>query len=141
MIIKRLEEMGVHDLNSTILSVLRLFDDKNVDIDSSLLRCKHFLHFLELSLESIRKVNFFNFYELLEEYNKKKTRNFWVNFDEDELGEIFAKEVSSVIRVYNEINERRLWKDKVSSKSTPKYFISFSTIIIKLDMNILKAWM
>lgn len=50
----------------------KLFNDKLSNTDSSILRCKHFMHFLNEMLSKVRIINFTNFYELLEEENKKK---------------------------------------------------------------------
>lgn len=40
----------------------KIFTDKLSNIDSSLLRCKHFMHFISDILSKIRIVNFSNFY-------------------------------------------------------------------------------
>ena len=51
-------------------------------------------------MECIQTINYSNLYELFLEQNKKKTSKFWVDIDENELGEIFASQIEEGLKVY-----------------------------------------
>ena len=62
-------------------------------------------------MEAIKKVTFFNFYDLLEEQNKKKNSNFWVQIEENDLNKFFTDEMTHVLDNYRNINKIRVWKE------------------------------
>lgn len=63
----QLEKLGLIDLLNNITHLQKIFNDKLSNTDSSVLRCKHFMHFLNEAINKIKIINFNNFYELLEE--------------------------------------------------------------------------
>lgn len=78
----QLEKLGLIDLLNSITYLQKIFNDKISNTDSSILRCKHFMHFLSEPINKIRIINFNNFYELLEEENKKKNNeSFWIDIN------------------------------------------------------------
>ena len=62
-------------------------------------------------MEAIKKVTFFNFYDLLEEQNKKKNSNFWVQIEENDLNKFYTDEMTHVLDNYRNINKIRVWKE------------------------------
>lgn len=75
---KRIEGLGVSEFNHQINSLMRALDERNSEIGSNALKCKHFLHYFSNAIEVIRRVTYYNFYELLEEENRKKTSSFHI---------------------------------------------------------------
>lgn len=69
----------------------KVFNEKQMVSDSSVLKCRHFMHFLSEMLEKIKVVSFSHFYELLEEDNKKRNNEpFWIDIQESELCQILS---------------------------------------------------
>lgn len=64
---KRIEGLGVSEFNQQIHSLARALDERNSEIGSNALKCKHFLHYFLNALEIVRRVTYYNFYEMLEE--------------------------------------------------------------------------
>lgn len=78
----QLEKLGLIDLLNSTTHLQKIFNDKLSSTDSSVLRCKHFMHFLNDAISKIKVINFNNFYELLEEENKKKnSESFWIDIN------------------------------------------------------------
>lgn len=44
---------------------MKALDERNSEINSNILKCKHFIHYFMDTLDKVRKINFANFYELL----------------------------------------------------------------------------
>ena len=81
--------------------IKKVFNDKLITADSSILRCKHFMHYLSSIIAKIKIVNFGHFYELLEEENKKKNNEaFWIEIEEAHLCEILSSEFKATINIY-----------------------------------------
>jgi hypothetical protein len=79
---QQIERLGMLELLAQLTQMQKIFTDKVTNTDSSLLRCKHFMHFLSDLLAKVRIVNFASFYELLNEQNKKKNcETFWIDVD------------------------------------------------------------
>jgi hypothetical protein len=79
---RELEKLGSIDLLTHFSQLQKIFNDKLVTADSSILRCRHFMHFLSEIVSKIKVINFSNFYELLEEDNKKKNNeSFWIDIE------------------------------------------------------------
>lgn len=62
----QLEKLGLIDLLNNISHLQKIFNDKLSNTDSSILRCKHFMHFLNTAISKIKMISYSNFYELLE---------------------------------------------------------------------------
>lgn len=91
--VNQLERTGLIDLITSVSQLQKIFNDKLSNTDSSILRCKHFMHFISAAINKIQTINYTNFYELLEEENKKKnSESFWIDIDEPALCSILAEE-------------------------------------------------
>ncbi len=92
----------------------KVFNEKQLSIDSSILRCHHFMHFLSDMTNKIKVINFTNFYELLEEENKKRSnKSFWIQINEGDLCQILADEFNATVKIYESLAKFIEWKNKV----------------------------
>lgn len=65
-------------------------------------------------MQRIRELSFQNFYELLDENNKRKSGNtFWIEVDEAELCDIFVEEFKATFESFKKLNNYRLWKNEI----------------------------
>ena len=81
-----IERLGLTEMLNQFSLMQKIFNQKQHTGDSSILKCRHFMHFLSELVNKIRAINFNNFYELLEEENKRKNNEpFWVDFKESDL--------------------------------------------------------
>ena len=62
---KQLEKLGMIDMLNGVTQLQKTFNEKLSNTDSSILRCRHFMHYLTEATNKIRVINFNNFYELL----------------------------------------------------------------------------
>lgn len=63
---KQLEKLGMIEMLNGVAQLQKTFNEKLSNTDSSVLRCRHFMHYLTEATNKIRVINFNNFYELLE---------------------------------------------------------------------------
>jgi hypothetical protein len=92
----------------------KVFNNKLITADSSILRCRHFMHFLSDIVNKIKLINFSNFYELLEEENKKKNNEpFWIEIDEANLCEVLSTEFTATLNIYEKLTSFIAWKNRV----------------------------
>lgn len=59
----------------------KVFNEKQLSIDSSILRCRHFMHFSSDMTNKIKVINFTNFYELLEEEEQEEKQQIVLDLD------------------------------------------------------------
>lgn len=96
-----ISKLGLVEIVGQFGQMQRIFNDKQMAADSSVLRCRHFMHLLSEMLSEIKVVNLTNFYELLEEENKKKLNEpFWIEIQEGELCQILSEEFKGTIKIY-----------------------------------------
>ena len=106
--------MGLIDLLNQLSVMQKIFNSRLSSTDSSLLRCRHFMHLLNDFLTKIRIINFNSFYELLQEESKKRTHDsFWVEIDEAELCATIAQEFTATLSINHKLRECLVWKRKV----------------------------
>lgn len=63
-LMKKIESLGVHEISTSVATILRLYEDRNVELDNSILKCRHFIHFIGKFMECIQTINYSNLYEL-----------------------------------------------------------------------------
>jgi hypothetical protein len=61
-----LSKLGLVDGIAQFAQMQKIFNEKQMVVDSSVLKCRHFMHFLSELLEKIKVISFTHFYELLE---------------------------------------------------------------------------
>jgi hypothetical protein len=105
--------LGIHELSSNIDVFRKYFGMSNRSApENSVLKCRHFLHWMGELTARIRQVSFLNLYEILEEADRKSCR-FSMEVDEDSIGAIYLEHILAEVSLYVKTNAIIEWKKKV----------------------------
>ena len=86
----RLLCLGVHQLTDTVDIFRKYFNQSNrCTFENSILKCRHFVHWLGELGKVIRQMSYRNLYDILEEVDKKSPGGLLIDIDENEIGTLY----------------------------------------------------
>lgn len=97
----RMLGLGVHQLTDIVDTFRRYFHcHSRSNFENSVLKGRHFIHWLGELGRAIRQVSYHNLYEILEEADKKSPGGVLIDIDENEIGEIYLEHLQAELRLY-----------------------------------------